>query len=533
MGLHRAAQIPFEGANRVALDPGAKSVDHADQLLGIGVSGARQRQEGGARVFETPVLHQVARLFQPVGPRRRRKADRGGKQDRGGKAKRCHAVLLSGLLATTGAAGGAAGAQGISEDDYIVFDPAQARLGQLLFYDKILSGNRNISCGTCHHHAMAGADGVSLGIGQGGVGLGPERVAPDGDHRIRARVPRNAPALWNLGHRDVRALFHDGRVQTTDYPHWDFDTPAGDWLPAGLNSLLAAQALFPMASHAEMAGEHGQNDVAGAVTQRIDRGWPIIARRVRTIPDYGNAFVDAFPDIGRPAQVSIVQIANALAAFIGTEWRSHDTAWDDFVETGAPLPPGAERGRRLFFGRAGCSTCHDGPLFTDHGFHAAGLPSFGPGRTRRFDPIPRDVGRIGVTDRPKDAYRFRTPSLRNVALTAPYGHNGAIPTLRGMIRHMADPAATTRDWTPRQAGLPRVPWLADADFVLRADRHEMARQAAALDLQDVALSDRDVADIEAFLNCLTDRSPFDRPLGRPVAVPSGLPVDQPAISSRP
>jgi cytochrome c peroxidase len=421
-------------------------------------------------------------------------------------------------------AGGAA-AQGLTDDDYIAFDPAQARLGQLLFHDKILSGNRNIACNTCHQHDRAGADGVSLGIGQGGVGLGPDRVAPDGPHRIRARVPRNAPALWNLGHKDIRVLFHDGRVQRTDYEKWDFETPAGDWLPAGLNSLLAAQALFPMASHAEMAGEHGENEVAGAVTNRIDRGWPILARRVRTIPEYGRRFVEAFPDVDRPGDVTIVHIANALAAFIGTEWRSHDSAWDDFVEMGTPLPPDAERGRQLFFGRARCASCHSGPLFTDQEFHSAGVPPFGPGRTRRFDPMPRDVGRMAVTDDVKDAYRFRTPSLRNVALTAPYGHNGAIPTLEAMIRHMADPVASRAAWRPEDAALPAVPWLDEADFVLQSDRREMARQAAAIDWRPVTLGDAEVADIAAFLRALTDEDPFERPLGRPDRVPSGLPVD--------
>ncbi|MEO0905219.1 MAG: cytochrome c peroxidase, partial [Pseudomonadota bacterium] len=71
-------------------------------------------------------------------------------------------------------------AQGIGPDDYIPTDPDQARIGQLLFYDKILSGNKNISCGTCHHHDHAGGDGLSLGIGEGGVGVGPERTAGTG-----------------------------------------------------------------------------------------------------------------------------------------------------------------------------------------------------------------------------------------------------------------------------------------------------------------------------------------------------------------
>ena len=107
---------------------------------------------------------------------------------------------------------GAASADPITMDDFVDADPAQARIGQLLFYDKILSGNRNISCGTCHHHDHAGGDGLTLGIGEGGIGVGPERVAGD----IRKRVPRNAPALWNLGHNSVDVLFHDGRLEVSD-----------------------------------------------------------------------------------------------------------------------------------------------------------------------------------------------------------------------------------------------------------------------------------------------------------------------------
>ncbi|MFZ7091628.1 cytochrome-c peroxidase [Primorskyibacter sp. 2E233] len=413
----------------------------------------------------------------------------------------------------------------MSEADFLPFDAAQAKLGQLLFYDKILSGNRNISCGTCHHHSLAGTDGLSLGIGEGGVGLGQRRTAGDGATKIRKRIPRNAPALWNLGHKGVRALFHDGRVEIRDDKAWDFDTPAKAYLPKGLNSILAAQALFPMTSSAEMAGQPGENEVTGAVHSRIDKGWPIIAKRVRTVPEYGEMFVQAFAHIERPEDVTITEIANAIAAFIGTEWQSYDSPYDDWLRDGTPLPEDAERGRKLFFGKAQCQSCHNGPLFSDQDFHAAGLPQFGPGRTRRFDLIPRDVGRMAVTDDIADAYKFRTPSLRNVALTAPYGHNGAFPTLNSMIRHMANPVAERERWQPKMAHLPRIPWLDDYDFVIADDRFEMARQAEAIDIPKVTLTTEEIDDIEAFLNALTGASARNLPLGIPKTVPSGLPVD--------
>lgn len=153
------------------------------------------------------------------------------------------------------------------------------------------------------------------------------------------------------------------------------------------------------------------------------------------------------------------------------------------------------------------------------------LPPFGPGRTRRWDPIPRDVGRMGATDDLEDAYRFRTPSLRNVALTAPYGHNGAYASLKDMVRHMADPVSMRAAWTPARARLPEVPWLQEIDFVIQSDRLEMARHAATVDVRPVTLSDSQVDDIVAFLESLTGVTALERPLGRPERVPSGLPVD--------
>jgi cytochrome c peroxidase len=128
---------------------------------------------------------------------------------------------------------------------------------------------------------------------------------------------------------------------------------------------------------------------------------------------------------------------------------------------------------------------------------------------------------MGKTDLLEDAYRFRTPSLRNVALTAPYGHNGAYPTLDSMIRHHAG----QDHWTPDMAQLPIVPWLAAADFAIREDTAEMARQNAARDLRPFAITEPEIADLVAFLNSLTGVSAETRPIGRPEAVPSGLTVD--------
>ena len=521
MALHRTAKIPFEGSDMILLDTKPKGIHHTNQFFGIGIARTRQWQKGLARLGKTVLLHKVAGLIQSGrsgdGRTKRQNKACGGY----GFGHRAHAALLTVVLASP------ALADKIEPSDFLQFDPAQAELGQLLFYDKILSGNRNISCGTCHHHTLGSTDRLSLGIGEGGEGLGPERTAGAGDTRVKKRIPRNAPALWNLGHRDIRVLFHDGRVEKTDYKAWVFDTPAGDWVPTGLNSILAAQALFPMTSEAEMAGSPGENEIAGAFKERIDQGWPIIAKTVRTIPEYGDMFVAAFPHIDQPEDVTIVEIVNVIAAFIGTEFQSFDSPYDDWLRDGTPLPAPAERGRQLFFGEAGCSSCHNGPLFSDQDFHAAGLPQFGPGRTRPFDKLPRDVGRMAATDLLDDAYKFRTPSLRNVALTAPYGHNGAYPTLGGMIRHMANPVGERMRWRPNMARLPKADWLKAGDFLIQQDRLEMARQSEHLDLPTVRLSAEQVSDIEAFLHSLTGQAAAagTLPLGVPERVPSGLPVD--------
>ncbi|MGR3436394.1 MAG: cytochrome-c peroxidase [Shimia sp.] len=416
-----------------------------------------------------------------------------------------------------------AAAERLGPGDFLPVDPARAAIGQLLFYDKILSGNRNISCGTCHHHDTHGTDGLSLGIGEGGVGVGTARHAGTGADAIRKRIPRNAPALWNIGHRSIHTLFHDGRLSVSDIYGNGFNSPADEWLPEGLSDIVAAQAIFPMVAQFEMAGNPRENEIAGAVHDRIDAAWPILAKRVRTIPAYGDAFVAAFPEVDAPEDVTIAQIANALSAFMRSEWQSYDSPYDAWM-AGTPLPPAAERGRVLFT-EVGCAGCHAGPLLSDQGFHAIGLPAFGPGRTRRWDPVPRDVGRMGESDRLEDAYRFRTPSLRNVALTAPYGHNGAYPTLRAMLEHKRDPVAARAAWTPEMAHLPEAPWLSAIDFVIRSDAREIARQAAKLDWRGADLSDTDLDDLEAFLNALTGATALERPMGRPATVPSGLPVD--------
>ena len=418
------------------------------------------------------------------------------------------------------------GIKAITENNFLPVSDSRIKLGRLLFYDKVLSGNRNISCGTCHHHDQHGADGLSLGVGEGGSGIGLQRLSGKKDSRIKKRIPRNSPALFNLGAKEIRLMFYDGRLSLGEEYGNGFNSPAEEWLHEGVENLLAAQALLPMAAEFEMAGNSGENQVIGAIYDRIDFGWPIIAKRVRVIPEYGKLFVDAFDDISDPTQVNIAHIANAISEFINFEWSSYDSPFDFYLNGDEDaLSPEQKRGMELFFGKAQCAQCHQGKFFTDQKFHALALPQFGPGRTRILDPYVRDVGRMGETDDLEDAYRFRTQSLRNVALTAPYGHNGSYATLDGIIRHHLDPINSLENWDSSQVILPEAEWLEDIDFVVLEDRLERERLKSRLDIEPIDLTEEEVFELVSFMHALTGTESIWGKLGRPDRVPSGLQVD--------
>ena len=286
--------------------------------------------------------------------------------------------------------------------DFRPVDPALADLGRLLFHDPLLSGNRNIACSTCHAHEHGSADGLSLPVGEGGRGLGPARDVGEGAGMVSARVPRHSPALFNLGHRSVTVLFHDGRLSVDAAEPSGFESPILEGrehdLPPGLDGIVAAQAMFPVAAATEMAGHASENDVAHGGLDVPER-WALLAARVAAVPDYAAMLAAAYPDVEGPADVTFVHVANALADFIEAEWRSTDAAFDRWLagEEGA-LTPAQRRGAALFYGEAGCASCHSGPLLTDGEHHALAMPQLGPGRTRdlhrrRLRPRPHERDR--------------------------------------------------------------------------------------------------------------------------------------------
>ena len=412
----------------------------------------------------------------------------------------------------------------VTDADYAPLDMAQVRLGQMLFYDPILSGNRNISCATCHHPKFATTDGVALGLGEGGIGLGPERRA-DPANLPEQRIPRNSPALFNLGAREFTRLFHDGRIEADPSKPNGLRTPMGAEMTQGFANLLSAQTMFPVLSADEMAGHYSENEVAQAVRQgRItgeDGAWARLSARVAATPGYAPLIETAFPGSG---PLTFTRISDAVAAFVAFEWRSDSSPLDAHLRGDAALTGLAATGMELFYGGAGCATCHAGPFQTDHEFHAMGVAQFGPGKAARFESHVRDTGRMHVTGRESDAYAFRTPSLRNVTDTAPYGHTGSHADLAAFIADHADPLAGLDRFdrtTVRLADLPGV-----QDWIHLDQPGEQAALRAAVTLTPVSLTDADIAALVAFLASLRDPTALQGRLGVPDSVPSGLPVDR-------
>ncbi|MGB8812869.1 MAG: cytochrome c peroxidase [Paracoccaceae bacterium] len=415
----------------------------------------------------------------------------------------------------------------IADSDYSPVSLTKAKLGQLLFWDPILSGNRNVACATCHHPKFGTSDGVSLTLGEGGIGLGPDRK-PDPDNLPLQRIARNTPALFNLGAREFTALFHDGRVALDQSHPSGFKAPLDENMIVGFASLLAVQSLFPMMSADEMAGHKDENEVSTAVRQgRIagpDSASEIIAQRVAAIPGYQFYFAQAYPDIsaGRPIRFS--DISNAIAAFVSYEWRSDTSPFDRFLAGKGILSSQATAGVELFYGAAGCSVCHSGKFQTDHSFHAMGTPQLGPGTADLIARNSRDMGRMGVTRDPADAYAFRTPSLRNITLTAPYGHAGAHTRLPDFLAYHLNPRANITAYTP-DAILPEFT-PTKSDWALREDMEDWGAIAAAVTTPATTLTEKEQVEILAFLASLEDPIVTRGRLGVPDAVPSGLPVGQ-------
>jgi len=182
---------------------------------------------------------------------------------------------------------------------------------------------------------------------------------------------------------------------------------------------------------------------------------------------------------------------------------------------------------KLFYGKAECARCHTGTFQTNHEFAAIGMPQIGPGKGDNLPPHTDgldDFGRERVTGDPADRFAFRVLSLRNVALTGPWGHDGAYNTLEAVVRHHLDPETALRNYDPSQAVLPSREDLDALDFAIMNDAASVDAIAAAIVLEPVELSEREIGQLIDFLHALTDPSSVDLRRDMPLRVPSGLPV---------
>ncbi len=410
----------------------------------------------------------------------------------------------------------------VTEKDFPQANAQMENLGKFLFFDKILSGNKNISCATCHHPFAASGDGISLPVGAGGIGLGVMRDP----NNIKARVPRNSPHLFNLGASEFTTLFHDGRVATQPS---GFISPAGDDLPLGLDNPLAVQAMFPVTSDAEMAGEKGENLIADAAAEgNLVSVWQQLAARLQTIDEYVKLFSDAFADVKTAKDITYVHAANAIASFEAAAFRCTNSAFDQYLGGNHDVASQQQiRGAKLFYGKARCSSCHSGAFQTDHKFYAIGIPQIGPGKG---DNLPGyndghdDFGRERVTNDKNDRFKFRTPSLRQVIITGPWGHDGAYNDLEQMLRHHLNPVKALNNYDISQAVLASRADLDQIDVIAHQDKQRRQAIIDAIEIEPIKLTDKEIYDLIAFLHALTDVNCIDLRKIAVNRVPSGLAV---------
>jgi cytochrome c peroxidase len=275
---------------------------------------------------------------------------------------------------------------------------AKIALGRKLFYDRRLSLNNTFSCAMCH-------------VPEQGFASNEQATSVGIEGRS---VRRNAPTIYNVAY--LERLFHDGRESTLENQVW------GPFLAAN-----------------EMG-----NPSVGFVLDKL-----------RALPDYRGWFERAFR---RPATMETVGQAIASYERMLVAGDSPFDRWRYGQPAGA-LDGAAQRGFDLFTGKAGCSRCHGvgdhHALFTDNGFHNTGIgyrDSLGPAAPQPVqlapgvsvamdpaaiatvsEPKAADLGRYEISQNPADRWKYRTPTLRNIALTAPYMHNGSLPTLRAVV----------------------------------------------------------------------------------------------------
>ena len=413
------------------------------------------------------------------------------------------------------------------------------KLGQLLFFSQTLSSEYDVSCGSCHHPDFAGGDGLSLAVGvaaKNSAMVGPGReVDPDRDIDPRAdggpNVHRNSTTTFNAALFD-RVLTFDGGIEVLD----EATAPGGrgqriqtpesrqrsDSSP--VSGLLEFSAKLPLANHNEMRGfrytEYGTADSFRAHLIGRLRG----EEDASLNPDpagpanWLSRFRLAFDKPAAPASevITMPNVQRALGAYMNSQIFV-DTPWRRFLEgDDSAIGDDAKRGALLFLrdpgeGGLGCAECHAGDRFTDEKFHNVGFPQLGRGFVRADRS---DLGRWLETLKESDRHAFRTPSLLNVAETAPYGHAGSFATLSDAIAYHADPRVAVDSFDFRLLQLDQFRRLQmeydHAEPQTRAALAAASFAASEAELPARRLPRGEVDQLAAFLETLSDECVTDK-----------------------
>jgi cytochrome c peroxidase len=433
-------------------------------------------------------------------------------------------------------------------------DPQLAELGRLLWFDKLHSLHRDNTCGGCHSPTNGFGDTQSIAIGvQNNNIVGPDRTGP--------RNQRRSPLVVNTAF--LPALMWNGRFNAPSGDPFDnskgflFPPPEGDtrFLPRDpvVKHLLQAQAHIPPTELVEVAGFTGAckqadlkelfcrfDDGLGETIPLPDgsgfRNEPIRQQILTTLNAtraYRDLFGDIFPTVKKGAKIDFNMFGLAIAEFEFTLTFA-DAPLDRFArgQTSA-MTPAEKRGALLFFGKAGCVSCHAvagqaNEMFSDFKNHVVGVPQiaprFGVGKGNMVFDGPEsneDFGLEQITGKKEDRYKFRTAPLRNLAVSPAFFHNGAFTTFEDAILFHLNAREMAPEYDPSDAGVDK-----DLTKILGPIKPVLDRLDPRL-RKGIELDEDEFADLIAFLrNGLLDPRAKPKNLCKlvPKKVPSGLPV---------
>lgn len=367
----------------------------------------------------------------------------------------------------------------------------QVKLGSMLFADVRLSGSKNISCMTCHHPLLGTSDQLPLSIGTGGQGEGRAREMGSGHI-----VARNSPSLWNLALLNPNKMFWDGRVSydpvkkifSTPEERLNGENPQNKHFTNILSSALSAQVLFPVINRDEMLGAKGSNEVA-----HLEDSFEIlekITQRILAVSQYVDLLKQIYPNTPLK-DFNFAHLAEAIAAFEKNFFTRLNSPFDQYVGgDNSAMNESEKRGAILFYSSAKCFMCHKGLLQTDQKFHNTGFPQIGPGQDESRD----DKGLYLVTQNTEDLYTFKTPSLRNLALTAPYGHSGSINTIEDVVLHYTHPMRSNHHYEQTDTHLPY-----ELELQTQNMNDRLRRVDALIGRMGIFISPEDQSDLVQFL----------------------------------